>query len=303
MATKARAVEGPTLGLILACYAIWGAAGLFLWPVFPILALIVMMITATLHGSLVHEACHGHPTRIAWVNEALVSASLGMIWPYRRFKTLHLRHHANEMLTDPFEDPESYYREAFTFSQLPSAVKFILALNNTMLGRIILGPLLGALGLIVGDIKKILTGDRAVIWAWWLHLLFTAPLMLIVIFGFGIPFWAYALIVIWGSHGIISVRTFAEHRWHETSQGRSIIVEKTWLGMLFLNNNLHLVHHESPSVPWYKLPTLYRAKRAHWVVLNDGYVFKNYTQLFTAHALRAKEPVVHPVWTLEGKQK
>jgi len=250
MATKARAVEGPTLGLILACYAIWGAAGLFLWPVFPILALIVMMITATLHGSLVHEACHGHPTRIAWVNEALVSASLGMIWPYRRFKTLHLRHHANEMLTDPFEDPESYYREAFTFSQLPSAVKFILALNNTMLGRIILGPLLGALGLIVGDIKKILTGDRAVIWAWWLHLLFTAPLMLIVIFGFGIPFWAYALIVIWGSHG---------------------------------------------SVPWYKLPTLYRAKRAHWVVLNDGYVFKNYTQLFTAHALRAKEPVVHPV--------
>ena len=58
------------------------------------------------HSSLQHEALHGHPTRSAALNEALVFLPLGLLFPYRRFKMLHLRHHNNSALTDPYDDPE-----------------------------------------------------------------------------------------------------------------------------------------------------------------------------------------------------
>ncbi|TGW05277.1 fatty acid desaturase, partial [Mesorhizobium sp. M2D.F.Ca.ET.145.01.1.1] len=52
------------------CYGTWFAAGLFLWPSYPILALIVMAVTLALQSSIMHEVLHGHPTRNALVNEA-----------------------------------------------------------------------------------------------------------------------------------------------------------------------------------------------------------------------------------------
>ena len=60
---------------------------------------------------------------------------------------------------------------------------------------------------------------------------------------------------------ILNLRTFAEHQAHEAPGGRTVIVEASPVfGLLFLNNNLHYVHHENPRVPWYKLPALYRAQ-------------------------------------------
>jgi fatty acid desaturase len=63
---------------------------------------------------------------------------------------------------------------------------------------------------------------------------------------------------------------------------------------LFLNNNFHLVHHKQPHLPWYVLPSVYRAGRAEWLALNEGYAFSGYRAVMRAYALRAKEPVVHP---------
>ncbi|MBR7508578.1 fatty acid desaturase, partial [Mycobacterium tuberculosis] len=69
--------------------------------------------------SLQHEALHGHPTRSGWLNELLVSLPLGLFYPYRRYKHLHLKHHADERLTDPYDDPESYYRALGDWDKLP----------------------------------------------------------------------------------------------------------------------------------------------------------------------------------------
>ena len=104
---SAPAIEWPTVFLAIFCYGIWLAAGLVLWPSHPFLALAVLAFTAALQSSLVHEVLHGHPTRNAQLNEALVFLPIGIVWPFRRFKTLHLRHHADERLTDPLDDPES----------------------------------------------------------------------------------------------------------------------------------------------------------------------------------------------------
>ena len=94
--------------------------------------------------------------------------------------------------------------------------------------------------------------------------------------------------------GLVPDRAGAEHRWHETEEGRCIIVEKSPLSWLFLNNNLHLVHHAHPQVPWYDLPRLY-ARQAAWRKRSAGYVFSGYRALADMK-IRPKEPVVHPVW-------
>ncbi|EFG9941266.1 fatty acid desaturase, partial [Escherichia coli] len=112
-------VEWPTLALIAACYGLWFVAGLVVWQSYPILALILMALCVAMQSSLVHEVLHGHPTRNARINEALVFLPIGISWPFRRFKTLHLRHHADERLTDPFDDPESYYQALWKHADMP----------------------------------------------------------------------------------------------------------------------------------------------------------------------------------------
>jgi fatty acid desaturase len=289
-----RAVEWPTVALAAACYSIWAACGIWLWSVMPVAALIVMGAMVALHSSLVHECLHGHPTRKAALNELLVSLPLGLVWPYRRFKTLHMKHHADERLTDPFDDPESYYHALWAHEAMPRWFRFVLAVNNTLAGRIVLNPLLGTFGLLAMDLRLMRRGERGVMDAWARHLAGAAVVVAIVHYGFGMPVWLYALVPCWLGQSIIAVRTYAEHQWHEDPQGRTLVVERSPLAILFLNNNLHLVHHKLPTAPWYRLPQLFAQRREEWLALNGGYVFANYWALIKAHLFKAKEPVVHP---------
>jgi fatty acid desaturase len=79
-------------------------------------------------------------------------------------------------------------------------------------------------------------------------------------------------------------------------------VERSPLSLLFLNNNLHLVHHKMPNVAWYDLPRQFRARREEWLKMNDGYVYPGYLALLTHYAFLPKEPVVHPVLRREPEQ-
>jgi fatty acid desaturase len=290
-----RAVEWPTFAVAALCYGMWLAAGVWLWPSYPFVALLVLGACVALHSSLVHECLHGHPTRNAALNEALVFLPLGLVWPYRRFKTLHMKHHADERLTDPFDDPESYYHALWHLETLPRWFQAVLHVNNTFAGRLVLNPLLGSLGLVLMDARAITAGDRNVLDAWLRHLAGAAIVAVIVVAGFGIPLWLYLLAPCWIGQSIIAIRTYAEHQWHETPEGRTIIVERSPLSFFFLNNNLHLVHHKHPAAAWYKLPALFKARRAEWIAMNGGYVFSSYWALARAYLFKPKEPNVHPV--------
>src|SRR3954454_4696552 len=137
-------------------------------------------------------------------------------------------------------------------------------------------------------------GDRGIQLAWALHAAGLAIVASIIVYGFGIPLWLYLLVPAWMGLGLISIRTFAEHQWSERPEGRTIIVERSPLSFLFLNNNLHFVHHRNPTVAWYRLPKMFRDRRDEWVKMNHGYVVPNYFALLKAYAFKAKEPVVHP---------
>jgi fatty acid desaturase len=288
------AVEWPTVILIISCYAAWAFAGLVIWPAYPIVALLLLGFIIALQSSIIHEVLHGHPTRNGRVNEAFVFLPIGIVWPFRRFKAIHLRHHADERLTDPFDDPESYYQALWQHDELPAAMKFLLRINNTMLGRLVLGPWMACIGFYLADLKPIREGDRPIRVAWALHLIGMAIVLPVVAYGFGIPIWLYVLVPVWIGQGLISVRTFAEHQWSERPEGRTIIVERSPLSFLFLNNNLHFVHHRNPTVAWYRLPKIFRDRRDEWVKMNHGYVVPNYFALLKAYAFKAKEPVIHP---------
>lgn len=294
-AGRSPAVEWPTVLLAFACYGAWLVAGLLLWPSYPAIALVLMTLTVALQSSLVHEVLHGHPTRNALVNEAFVFLPIGLVWPFRRFKTLHLRHHADERLTDPLDDPESYYKALWMHEDLPRWMQALLRVNNTMAGRFVLGPWLSSIGFVVDDVRQMLAGDGAIRKAWLLHGIGLAVVLPVVEFGFGMPLWLYALVPAWFGQSLIAIRTFAEHQWSEHPEGRTVIVERSPLSFLFLNNNLHFVHHKKPTVAWYKLPKLFREDRETWLKANNGYAYPNYLALVKAYAFRAKEPVVHPV--------
>jgi fatty acid desaturase len=286
-------VEWPTVALIAACNAAWMGTGVVLWPSWPLAALAVLTVTVALQSSLMHEASHGHPTRNAFINELLVGLPIGLVYPYRRFKALHLRHHADERLTDPFDDPESYYRALWRHAGLPAWLKALLALNNTMAGRFVIGPAIANVGFLLTEAKLLAGGDRAVRKAWLHHAIGLAVVVPVVVFVFGMPLWAYVVPVYLGQ-SLIAIRTYAEHQWSERPDGRTIIVERSPLALLFLNNNLHLVHHKMPTVAWYRLPSVFRERRAEWLAMNDGYSYPNYLALIKDFGLRAKEPVVHP---------
>lgn len=292
----ARNCEWPTLGLILATATAWcvlilnydGLGGLI---VFPLAALLV-----TLQSSLQHEVLHGHPTRSPGLNEALVYWSLGLFIPYRRFKALHLRHHNNDRLTDPYDDPETFYLAWRDWNQLPRPVQLILRVNNTLAGRLLIGPAVSLCGFYGAEAKKIAAGEHAVLRAWAHHLIGALPVILIITWAGGIPLWLYVLAVSYPAISLLMLRTFAEHRAHENAEERSIIVEFCPLfSLLFLNNNLHIVHHAHPRAPWYQLPGIYRRARADWQKRNGGYVFRSYLDLARSYLFRTKEPVAHPI--------
>ncbi|KIC07758.1 fatty acid desaturase [Leisingera sp. ANG-M1] len=290
-----RSIEWGTLALILGCHAVWLAALWLLPGVSLLLAIAVMGLMAALHSSLTHEALHGHPFRSRFLNEALMFFPLTLFIPYGRFRDTHLDHHRDELLTDPYDDPEANFQDPAVWARLPGWRRRLLRANNTMLGRVVIGPVIGQISFMQGDWRLARAGNHAITRDWILHAIGAAAVIWVVAQS-PAPLWAAVLAAYIGL-GLIKVRTFLEHRAHEDCRGRTVVVEdKGFWALLFLNNNYHIVHHMHPGVPWYALPRLYRARKPEFVAANDGYVYRNYLQIFRNYLFRAKDPVPHPLW-------
>jgi fatty acid desaturase len=289
-------VEWPTIALVALTYTLWilltiKADRIGFWVAVPLLALAIAQ-----HSSLQHEIIHGHPFRNRRLNDALVFPAIGLAVPYERFRELHLAHHSDPNLTDPYDDPESNYLDPAVWVRLPRAVQIALSANNTLLGRMALGPLFGCLRLWSQDAVAILRGDRAVARAWLLHAAGITPGLVWLVWQGSVPAWAYGL-ACWLALSLLRIRTFLEHRADERRAARSVIIEDRGpLSVLFLNNNFHAVHHANPSLAWYRLPAKYREQQAMFLRRNGGYRYRSYGEVFLRHFLRRKDPVPHPLY-------
>lgn len=295
MALTLRRTEWPTIWLAVADTALWagliyliGAGSWWLWP----LAVLAM----TLHSSLQHEALHGHPTSNRTLNEALVFLPVGLAFPYRRFKALHLQHHRDERLTDPFEDPETNYMSPEDWAKAGPLLQRLRLVNNTQVGRLLIGPAFSMIAFLKSDWALVRAGAKDVQLAWVLHALGMVPVFWWVTWVSGIHPVLYIFGFAYPTLSMLSIRTFIEHQASLTSPHRTIINEDRGLfALLFLNNSLHFVHHSHPTVAWYKLPALYRQNRDAFLAQNGGYLARSYGEVLRRYGLRRKEPVEHPL--------
>jgi fatty acid desaturase len=293
-----RPLEWPTLLLLATTYVVW-AAGTVVWQDSAFLSLFLTSVAIAQHSSLQHEALHGHPFRNTTLNEAQVFPALSVFVPYRRFRDLHLQHHYDPALTDPYDDPESNYLDPEDWARLSRLRQMLLRCNNTLAGRMVLGPVLGTLHFLGAEVAFLRQGRAGVARDWAFH---GGGIVMVVVWLvlFGtMPVWAY-LLAVYFAFALLRIRTFLEHRAHATCRARTVVIEDRGpLSLLFLNNNFHVVHHMHPAVPWYDLPSLYAARKAHFLRRNDGYVYRSYATIFQQYLWRAKDPVPHPVWPVK----
>jgi fatty acid desaturase len=294
--SASRSIEWPTLAVIAVVYAVlgslvWFHSGIPWWIILP-----VGSYFAALHTSLQHEVLHGHPTRSGGLNEALIFLTPTMWLPFRRYKETHLAHHNNAHLTDPVIDPESYYLLPEHWGQMTGIRRLLFQINHTLGGRMLIGPAVGIVRFWSSEFSDILRGDRAKAKAWAGFAASCCCVFAYVIWC-GMPVWQYLLLIAYPGISLALVRSYCEHQAAEQIEHRTIIVEcSLFWSVLFLNNNLHVPHHERPSLAWYKLPAYYRSEREKLITQNNGYLM-SYAQMFRRYFLSAKEPLPYPNMT------
>src|SRR5260221_1683194 len=96
-------------------------------------------VLLTLHSSLQHEIIHGHPTRHARLNRLLGMVPLSFWLPFELYRQEHLQHHQDERLTDPLDDPESYYWTPSAWQRLSPVLRASFRLQQTLAGPVIIG--------------------------------------------------------------------------------------------------------------------------------------------------------------------
>lgn len=271
--------------------AFWAAA-LTNWIAIPLLAIVLAQ-----HSSLQHEVMHGHPFRNQASSDLTVFLAIGLFIPYARFRQLHRRHHCDPNLTDPYDDPETNYLDPAAWARAGPLKRALYRVNNTLLGRMVIGPALSLFDFYRSEIRQLAAGNRAIWRAWAMHALGVLPVAVWVLAVSTMPAWAY-LVAAYCGISLLKIRTFAEHRAHRHTAGRTVIIEDRGpLALLFLNNNLHAVHHDHPRIAWYRLPQVYRARKQEFQARNLGYCYRNYGELFGRFLLSAKDPVEHPLMT------
>ncbi len=290
-------IEWPTIGMITLCYGTWLVLMLNAEAIPTVLWIPITGIVLTLFWSLVHEAIHGHPTTNSWINHALLFLPLGWVYSYERFLETHLEHHSSGDLTDPFDDPESFYLAQNCWLRQNRLMQILLVINNTLAGRLLIGPLVSVPRFYVSEIQLMLAGGATglkVVKSWLLHLSGVAILVWFLTTYTAIPFWQHALVAYIGV-SLLLIRTFLEHQACEEHGERTVIIESSGpLAWLFLFNSLHAVHHTRPGIAWYLLPGFYRKHRDAFIRGNNGYVYNSYLEIFRRYFLRPKEPVPHP---------
>ena len=290
------AVEWPTLLLTLATYAGWLVVtkGYGRWPI--VLLAPAGTLLLTLHSSLQHEMTHGHPTRWPLFNRVLASVPLSLWLPFPRYQQTHLVHHCDERLTDPIDDPESYYLTPECVAGLNPLSRGMLHVQRTLAGRVLVGAPWVIGRFLHAEFRAIWRGEAGIRAVWLEHLLWCIPVVYWVRWVCGMPLWFYVLAMVIPAAAIMLIRSFAEHRARPGVRQRIAIVEHSWiLGPMFLFNNLHALHHEKPSIPWYRYPARYRTERARLIAENGGLVYNTYFDVARRFLFRPHDALQHPM--------
>ncbi len=242
------------------------------------------------HMSLQHELLHGHPTRSALINGAIGWPPLNLWLPYDLYRAEHLRHHRDEHLTDPLEDPESTYLSQEAWAGAGAVGRWMHRACTTLAGRLLLGPACA--------IAKfwLVQGRAQVPWATWLsHATGVALVLCWVCLVCRVNLLGYMACFVYPGTALTLLRSLAEHRAAPRPDDRTAVVERAGLlALLFLNNNLHVLHHARPTIPWYALPAEWRVARGALLTERQGPVYRGYLEVAARYWLRPHHAGPYP---------
>lgn len=281
-------VEWPTMVVAALIYGGWLA---LTWWHAALPAPVIVVAGGWLvawHGSLQHETIHGHPTRSRAVNAGIGAVPLSLWLPYSLYRDSHVAHHRSPHITDPLDDPESRY-VAHGHGARHAAAR----VQATLLGRLLIGPLLAVLALAADEGRRLLRQPGRVARDWLPHLALVIPIVAWLEWtGFGTL--RYLLLVVYPGLSLTLLRSFAEHRADLPGPSRAATVERAGpLGLLYLNNHLHTAHHDRPDLAWYRLPEHQRRHHAR-LSAQAGRVHRSYGEIVRRFALTPHDALVHP---------
>lgn len=285
-----RRAEGPTWLVAVGVHGGWLAATAF-HQALPAWALPLLggWLVAW-HGSLEHEVIHGHPTRVRWINRLVVGLPLALWLPHAIYRSTHLAHHRTERLTEPGHDPESHFLDAETWARMGPISRGLQRTQTTLLGRLVLGPVLVLARFFAEEARRLRAGEPGRRGAWARHLALAAIVVAWVSGICGMSLWRYLAFFVYPGLSLTLLRSFLEHRPASAPGHRTAVVEAgPVLSLLFLNNNLHAVHHEAPRLAWFRLPARYRRDRAGYLARNGGYLWSGYAEIAARHLLTPKD--------------
>jgi fatty acid desaturase len=288
--------DGPTWLVALVLYGAWVLlmaynAVLPWWVIMPAGAYLLAW-----HFSLQHEAIHSFRGVPAWLRFAVVYPPLGLWFPYPLYRKSHTTHHRDVQLTIPGVDTESYYVLQSDWQRMGAVKRGLLTFNQTMAGRLLIGPALRLWILINKECGRVRRGDYSHLPHWAAHTLAVAALFWFISGVCGFPWWQYCLLVAYPGLSLSLLRAFTEHRAAVDSQERTASVESNAVfGILYLYNNLHVAHHLKPAMPWYEIPRFYRENRAELLRSNGEFVYRGYGQLAKRYFFVPVFSPVHPI--------
>jgi fatty acid desaturase len=293
--TARRSVEWPTVALAVIVYGLWFSAT-YEWRALPTWAIVVLGgVSVAWHMSLQHEIIHGHPTRKRWINNLIGQWPFAIWLPFENYRHSHLAHHNDERLTDPLDDPESFYWRQEDWDGIGRFGRGLVRLQASLIGRLIVGPFWASARLWKKEIAAIAAGDRRKLRDAVRHVLEVCIVMIWVVGVCRMPLLSYLFCFAFAGTSLAMVRSFAEHRAESIVERRTAIVEKSWiLGPLFLFNNLHVAHHMRHTMPWYALPRWYRINREALIERNGGLVYDTYRDIFWRYLFRPHDQSLHP---------
>lgn len=270
-------IEWPTILLVGVIYLGWLGLTGFWGRLPPWLILPIGGWLGAWFMSLQHEIMHGHPTRHQRLNDVLGLAPLMLWMPYHRYKDTHLRHHRQEWLTDPLQDPESAYHGPERWARMSAPARWLHLAGVTLLGRVIVGPFLAIYSFWKSEVAMMVAGDRRIARIWAGHMLGAALVACWLILVCHVSLVSYGLLVVWPGTGLSLLRSLVEHRAAARPQDRTAIVEHGGpLALLYLNNNLHVVHHLYPGLPWYRLPGAWLERKTALLQYHRGPYYRSY---------------------------
>ena len=294
--TMRERVEWPTLA-VASAIAAGLAATLSLHEQLPAVAEIVVLgVLAAWYGSLQHEVIHGHPTPWPRINTAVAIVPLGIVVPYRPYRASHLAHHRVAELTDPEDDPESWYVTPEAWTSAGPVRRWYLAVMRTLLGRLVLGPPVVAARWVGLGMRNARTPQGAVRVAG--HVAAVAA-VLIVVRASGMALWSYVIAVVWVGGALTLLRSFAEHRLTDAGPRSAIVRTGRFFSLLYLNNNLHHTHHARPGVSWFELPAADAELGADDAVAAGAGLYAGYGEIARRFLLRPLDAPVHRTGSME----